>query len=288
MIMSTWVKALYERLGGELPTDYCCIDLETSGFSRKDDLILEMGHCLVYDSKIETRYNIALNWVDYDDVPNAWLESRLSRLKKVMTEEGKSWHIDMDYLSKGMDPVKALKFYHEYITTLIENETFLVLHNGFTFDEPFMQASFADFLGEKDFSLGNDHVMDTSALVKASQLTEEAGIAPQSNENTRQYFQRIHGRRRKGVYSNLKFCVERFRLKEKYDLDTALLHSAGYDAYVCHLLVEEIREWLKPKLPPVPKVLQKQQVRRAIPKRVKPVTAAGTKNKVKRHKRGRA
>lgn len=287
MIIGAWAQSLFQHLGGSLPVDYCCVDLESTGFNRKDDLIVEVGHCLVYDSKIEKRYNVALNWVDHPDVPNDWLEKRLKRVKSQMEASDQSWHIDMDYLkTQGLKPEKVLNFYHDFLTTLMENQTFLVLHNGFSFDEPMFRNSFRDFLGVPDFSFGEDHVLDTSALVKASQLVEEPGIMPTSSESARGYFQRIHGRRRKGVRSNLNFCVERFGLINKYGLDPTQLHQAGEDAYVCHLLVEEMREFLKPKQPKVPAILREHKPRKVAPARVKPKGHAGSKTKPVRRVRG--
>lgn len=249
MQMAEWAAQLLGRYGGELPEDYCCIDLETTGFSRKQDLIVEIGHCLVYDREIEQRCNLVLNWVDHPEVPNDWLADRLKLVAYKMREAGHEWHITMDYLQKeGIKPLKVLEFYYELINILMENETLLVFHNGFNFDEPMLQNCFRDFCGITDFSFGDDRVLDTSALTKASQLLQagEIRVAPQPNETMREYYLRIHhGRAKKGIKSNLGFCIEHFNLSEKCDLESENLHSAGTDAWVCHFLVEELRSFIR-------------------------------------------
>lgn len=243
--MASWSQQLLQRYGGELPLDYCCFDVETTGFSREHDLPVEMGHCLVYDGKVEKRTNLALNWVDDPDIPNDWLEARLRKIHIAMEEKGEKWHITMDYLQQGLDPMRVLEFYYDYIIVTMDNGTMPVFHNGFAFDEPLLQATFRDMLGINDFSFGDEIVLDTSALVKAVQMAEldEIRVAPQPNESMREYFKRIHyGRWAKGVKHNLNFCIEKFGLREKHNIDVNELHTAGTDAWVCHLLVEELRE----------------------------------------------
>ena len=57
------------------------------------------------------------------------------------------------------------------------------------------------------------------------------------------YFLRVMRKPVKGVYSNLdRHCVTKYKLTEKYDLNMADAHTAGFDAMLTHLLMEEFRE----------------------------------------------
>lgn len=227
--------------GSGLPLSYACVDLETSGFNREQDVILSYGHCVVRDGKVADRFECLLNWYDLPAaVPAAYLDQQLKRLEYELAVDGRTWRITPELLrAEGIHPHEAVQFMYDFLTALQARNELLVLHNGWNFDVQFLRNCFDQDLGVV-WDLDPNCLLDTSAVVKASQLVQGNRQAlPQAGETLKDYFNRINSWRAKGIYSNLdNFCVKEFNLA----VDSAKSHTAGEDAYALHLLVEELRK----------------------------------------------
>lgn len=239
-ILTFWPTWFSQHAGGRFPSSYMTWDTETSGFSRDNDVIIEFGSCLVQAGEVIDRSNVVLNWFKSPNIPADYIRSQLQRVAQAMRVQNKGWRVTEDVMrQEGIDPIQALEWMYSLFTLAKEKNILLVSHNGINFDQEMLCSSFAQDLG-KEFEFDPDLTWDTSAIEKASQLIHEPASRPKPGETLQAYFKRMNSWRVKGVYTNLSdHCVKRYRLQEKYGIDPASMHSAGTDAYVLHLLMQE-------------------------------------------------
>src|SRR6478736_4382881 len=94
MIINHWQPWFIEHFGGSFPKSYFTYDVESSGFSRKEDMILEWGHCLVRDGEIVDRNNVVINWFKCpESISAAQLRFKLDRVAQSMRENAKPWRL---------------------------------------------------------------------------------------------------------------------------------------------------------------------------------------------------
>jgi DNA polymerase III epsilon subunit-like protein len=252
MILGRLAPKILKLCGGSWPTDYTCFDLETSGFSRDRDVIVEWGHCLVRDGKVEDRLSLVVNWYGSGLVPDDWLTGQLNRVRKQMAKDGRKFRVTPAVMrAEGVPPDKVLPFIFDFLTSLQENGEMLVTHNGWRFDVEMVLKHFTDFLDE-DFEFHPDRLIDTGAIEKASQITDDWRAAPADDETMKTYFQRIANWVLPGVKWNLDtWCMNKYDLALKHGANTEDAHQADYDAWLVHLLMEEFRGLLLAPPPPV-------------------------------------
>ena len=232
------LKQVVRMHNGELlPDDYLCVDLETSGFDRKRDVILQYGHCLVENRQVVERLSVVINWFE-SDVPAVWLEERIRKTARAMELEGKAFHLTAEKVRAGVPPVQALPQIMEIIKAYRDSKVMLVMHNGLNFDVEMLQSAARTDLGY-ELEFGAEDVFDTGVIVKASQIKDYMLTVPLAGETFRDYQVRINGFRTPGIHWSLNnFCVEFFGLA----IDPAGGHDADQDAYALHLLMEKFRE----------------------------------------------
>lgn len=240
MIADYWSDRFRAQYGGEWPSTYCCVDLESSGFRFGEDVMVEWGHTLVVDGKVKDRLSLVFNWANRQTPPDHWIRTRLDQVRFGMRAALKPCHHSYErMLSEGKSPERAFEFITEFTSELKKKSIPFVLHNG-TFDEKMLSANFLQFTDQKGFTFGN-LMFDTAAIEKASQLEDNRKAHPQENDNLRTYFTRVNNMRVTGIKSNLDgHCFNKY-LKER-GVDPAKMHAAEYDSYCCHLMMEVFRE----------------------------------------------
>jgi len=245
MIITRWQPWFTKQYGGAFPVDRFHYDVESSGFSRKDDVIVEWGHCMVRDGKVVDRNNIVINWYKCPEaIPPSRLTNQLERIRREMRNQGRSWRLTEEVLrDEGVHPDKAIPWIYELLTEVQQQGMMLVSHNGWNFDNPMLVEHFRQDLN-KEFAFNPNQIFDTGCIEKASQLMSEhpERALPKEGETLLDYFKRISGWRASGVYSNLDtHCLKKYKLVEKYGLDPTKMHTAGEDAYALHCLMEEFK-----------------------------------------------
>jgi DNA polymerase III epsilon subunit-like protein len=240
-------------LGGKWPRDYVCFDLETSGFAKKSDVIVEWGHCIVRDCKVVKKLGMVINWygsglLEYGD---GGLTRRLQRVREGMAADGRTFRITPAVMRKeGVSPEVALPWMFEFLSMLQSQEEMLVVHNGWKFDIEMIENHFLNCMGER-FEFDPNRVIDTGAIEKASQIFDDYRAVPQPGETLKDYFLRIANWRLPGVKWNLDtWCMEKYDLAGKYGADPEKAHTAEHDAWLLHLLMEEFRERMTAAPPP--------------------------------------
>jgi hypothetical protein len=111
------------------------------------------------------------------------------------------------------------------------------------YDERMLGAAFRRTLDIPVFQFPENAVIDTGALAKISQVPDAKGIERIYRESYREYFLRIARRVAVGVKWSLEpYCTERYNLSRHFPADSEnLQHSAAWDSWVTHLLLEEFR-----------------------------------------------
>lgn len=289
MILGRFRSKFLRLCGGAWPDDYVCFDLETTGFSRKNDYIVEWGHCIVRDRKPTNRLNIIINWYDSGLVAggDAWLTKQLHRVRHEMRKAGREFRVTPEIMQRdGVSPEEALPWIFDFLTMLKEQEEILVTHNGWKFDVEMLQNHFQDFM-EEEFEFDPNRLIDTGSVEKASQIYDDQRALPCKGETMKDYFIRMAHWILPGVYWNLDtWCVEKYDLANKYGADISEAHAADYDAWLVHLLMEEFRALLAAAPPPI-NDNQPTSAKPRVPKgRKKPIKKQAVENEPRKRRRG--
>lgn len=250
MIINHWGSRFASLYNFCWPESYLTLDTEWTGHNPDKDLIVEIGHTLVRDRTAVDRLSLVLDWSDHPVVPERWVRESLRRMAAKMAAAGKTWRFTWEVMTEeGVKPEQVLSFYLKLFTSVKEQGLCFVAHNGYTADIQMLQSHFAGFLGKK-FDFGVNQFIDTGGIEKATQALESndpkirenrSAWLPQPNDTLESYFRRITGRPAKGIFWNLPGCVQKYQLAERHALDTSQAHTAGYDSFVVHLLMEEFR-----------------------------------------------
>lgn len=243
-ILGHWAPLFRRLYGSDLPDDYVALDVETTGFDRAKDLILEFGWCRVRGREVVRRGGIVLDWSDHHVVPDEWLYTRLRELARTMRLDGKSWRLDYGTMRElGVPPEKGLARVLRKLDRLRDEQVLCLGQNFYSFDAQMLAANFRGFLGVRGWEFGANAILDTGILQKALQALDRPGMLPTPQDTLRSYSTRVADKRLPGVKWNLDgHCAPKYGLFEKHGLDASQAHSAGFDAEVVCRLYEEYRE----------------------------------------------
>lgn len=247
MILNKLFRVMNRRFNC-FPADYIVVDLETTGLSKHEDLIGQLGVCLVVDRKPVVTSGTVLNWLRHPGVDQGWLKRRLEDTKyhvehdKDGRRNNRHYHLSAEVLlDEGVDPVLALANCLDMLHDARARGRFVIAHNGYNFDCPFLENAFQRFLGA-DYRFGDNEVFDTGVTEKAAQLN----LLPWAEESLRAFSTRVGGQRAKGVRWALDdHCVPKYNLDKKYNFDRRKMHEGGLDCLVAHYLFEEFRAMLE-------------------------------------------
>jgi DNA polymerase III epsilon subunit-like protein len=245
LVVNHWLPYFTKRYGHYWPRTYMCIDTEYTGGNADKDLIVEVGHCIVEDGVVVDSLNLVLDWTQSTIVPRQWLSRRLAWVKN---QVGVGWTIDEAKMQReGVDAIEGLKFYYQLLQTWKKRNLPFVAHNGYFADEHMLDGNFSGFISKR-FSFGEDLLLDTGAIYKATRFLEspEADdqdkrkkMLPQANDSLRDYFKRVTHVSLAGIKWNLLACLDHYDLVNKRGINTKTLHNAGNDARCTHYLMEE-------------------------------------------------
>jgi hypothetical protein len=138
-------------------------------------------------------------------------------------------------VDRGISRFEALRQICTVLEALKRDKVWLVGHNCIRFDIPFIQTELARY--SLEWEPDPDYIIDTGAIVKGRQIN----AVQRYGERNIDFFRRVANTRAKGVAWSLdKYCVPTFEL-EKFGVDTNKQHhSAGYDCFVTHCLLQAL------------------------------------------------
>lgn len=234
--MTSNTTARFIREG--LPEDYLIWDVETTGFNESVDLITQIGWAIVRGRQLVNQESLLLNWTTMPGIDQQWLQDRLAKLCETFREKGATYYATYDKMAGGQSPLLCLQVFEEVLAAAERAGDWTVGHNVACFDPRFVDSHRGRFLGLPPRDWERDQVFDTGLFVKAAQASLE--LRPE--EALSAWWRRVAGTRVRVKWSLDSYCIPAFGLAEKYGLDVRACHDAGYDCYVVHCLVEELRK----------------------------------------------
>ncbi len=251
MIINEWDSLFTQKYGHEFPRSYMTFDTEFTGSSESNDLIMEIGHVLVEDCQVTDELSVVLNWYMHSGVDASWLDYKLNNMRAIIRE---GWKLTPDYVkANGIDPIKALKFYHKMFQSWAERGLPFVAQNGQTADERMLRGNFGRYL-RKSFKLPDNGYFDTGSIYKATQVwssqkpdhvVHKVHMLPTRSDTLKTYFNRVIHAKIPGVKWNMDQILASFNLMEKHKVHPADRHSAGFDAKCLHWVMEEYRNTIR-------------------------------------------
>jgi DNA polymerase III epsilon subunit-like protein len=240
MSSQNWFQAFHKHW--PLPDNYVAVDCETSGLSARNDYLCTFGFAIVANRKVHSTGYIVVNWFLDDKLDAPAFESDLIKVADRMREQGKNFHHTAGYLRQfGMAPQVGLQMMLKVLLDARAANYPLVGFNAYNFDSEFIQAHCHDFL-QHDYMVGDNEMYDLGMMEKAAQLGPDDQPLPLAGESKRAWSFRIGKLRRKGVLWNLdRYCVPRYGLVQKHNLQHDLSHRSDYDAMCLHHLLEAQR-----------------------------------------------
>lgn len=233
-----WFQELAHDTGFVFPKSCIVFDVETSGLDTERDYIVQIGHLVVEDCKPREPMDIVLDWTRCDAVQHGGMRQRLYEVDHDFRMQGRDYKFNYNRLAEeGVDPVSVLEIYHELFTQHQNAGCHFLTHNGFRYDSKIVASHFRRYLGST-FQFDQHLMIDTGLLEKACQLN----MMLEPNESLPSFYNRIEQAIAKGVFWSLdRHCVPKYDLVRKHGLDMRKAHTAGFDCYVTHLLLEEFR-----------------------------------------------
>lgn len=216
-----------------LPNDYLVIDIETSGLSPYNDLILQFGFLQYINGEIATRGSVYLK------TPDVVLDQYDNSNYVLKQKSAGAGYIDTAVVrERGQDPKEVFALVCQLYRAMCNNIPNFVMigHNVIGFDVPFLEIQAAKVGVELHFD--KTHVFDTGAFFKANALR----VAPDSDESIRDFFYRVKDIRAKGVKWNLLFAAKQMGADKyaKEAMDKA--HDAEADVLITHFLYQQMRQ----------------------------------------------
>lgn len=208
--------------------NYLVLDTETNDFANKGGQAIQVGWCLVADTRVVDSGHVNLR-------PPPGLR---------MSESAAAIHgLSLAYLEQhGHDgPDTLLDIVNERLLWFARNQGYAVLGHNLQFDMQALDNACGAY-GLPAFDWSGVELVDTSALVKAERLRSDwAHAATQpiwrcDPESTEQFLKRIRGMWIKDLKFNLDLALER------YGIDLVReAHNAEEDCIATHLVFEALR-----------------------------------------------
>lgn len=148
--------------------EYVVFDLETSGFSRKDDRIIEIGAVYVKNGVVVDRFS-QLCSPGYKNGKKVFISARITEITGIRNQ---------DLLDKPEENV-AVNDFSKWLSDLHSNSIVAIAHNGIKFDIPFLKEACKRAGAKFNFS----YIIDTLEVVKSIGYVDK-GILPNSKQET--------------------------------------------------------------------------------------------------------
>lgn len=213
-----------------LPCDYLVLDTETTGFSKTNDRILQVGMMLVRDCKPAKDL-----WdSDHKALYLKWTPDVFIGKESAMEVHGITPEV---CAAKGAPPADVMQIIKDTIEYARGNGMMIVGHNMISFDAPFITQEMYRAGIKHEFY--HNEIVDTGLFVKAMQL----GMLP-GGDRIYDYGKRVMDMRSRAKWSLDRFCIGTFRLDQLYGISAERAHDAGYDCYITSCLITVINALL--------------------------------------------
>jgi hypothetical protein len=209
------------------------------------DVIVEFGHTLVENGELVETSNTVLNWRNHPIVPEDWMSKAIRRQ---FNDMGAGWHFTWDVMDReGVAADNVLRTYHELLSDWQSSGLPIIMHNGVGTDRDFLQHNFKGFLN-LDFDFKPNAIIDTGAIFKASKAlscgrdpSKDKWLLPQAGDTLGSYFYRVTKYPAKGLTWKMAECLQLLGLMESHQIDLSKSHRAGFDSWLCYIIMEAYR-----------------------------------------------
>lgn len=222
-----------------LPEDYLCFDLETTGFSAKEDLIVEIGWAIVRKRQIVDCDSAVLNWYAYPGMDHNWLTERLHRTASKSAENGVHYHFTPErLLAEGGPPIEILQRGLDLLQSAMARDEALVGQSVWSFDRRMLDAAKVRFVDGLPVPWLVGGVLDVGLFEKSSQIETKR---PWVGESYNEWLQRSLGGG--GVkWSMFNHIIPKYELAQRFNLDLSQAHRAALDCRCVWAAMETFRE----------------------------------------------
>ncbi len=223
------------------PDTFIVLDLETSGYSKDRDFIVDAGWAVVKNRQVVHSTSLLLDWSRVPNVDHAFLKSQLRRQAADYAQQGRPHYYSWDRLcSEGEDPADVLFNYTKLIYDHLQDPDARIVGHGFwRFDRGFIDGHTRRFQQGYQLPWRKNSIFDTGLLEKAAQICS----LPRAEDTLDDWMQRINNANVKGVKWNLEnHCAPKYRLAERYQLNMQNMHTAGFDCVLTACLLDTFQQ----------------------------------------------
>lgn len=223
------------------PDSYFIFDLETTGFAREHDVIVEAGWGIVHNRQLVDYGGVILDWTRYGDWNfRSWLRWRLDKVAREMAAQGRTYHFTYDRLAaEGVDPLQGMHDFVQLLWQFIGSSGFLVGHGIYYYDTSMIDGHTHRFMDGYELPWDMATILDTAIIEKAT----ETNSLPWPEDGLDDWYKRVQGIRAKGIRWNLDgACAAKYNLAERFHLNMAEAHRAGFDCVLNYGLAETYRQ----------------------------------------------
>lgn len=220
---------------GPPPEDYVVIDVETTGFQKDGDRIVQVGWLTVVGGREVARAAAVVDWTaELDRFMLNDLADRMKRTAAAMARDNKSYGWTVDRLrAEGVPPREVVV----QVADVLAARPVLVGHNSWRFDLPMLDRLCQAVTGLA-VGVPPTQLIDTNAVVRALQ----SGVTPSGGETYRDFATRANSVGGTKYRSSLDdYCVTRFALRSRHGVERDKAHDAAYDCWLTHLVYSDFR-----------------------------------------------
>ena len=217
---------------------YLVLDIETTGFRPTEDFVLQVGWLFCRNGKIVS--NSAVFVATPEDVLHAYDVG--DYVTKQISEGNDGYVKSADVRNFGHSASDVFENLKQLCANVMAIPgACIVGHNFCDFDMPFIEC-FARKNGV-ELTFDRNRLFDTGCFFKAHKLGVEWD--GERFESVYDWFIWIKSIRKRGLKWAVHVCLKDLKLDQKYNLDTAATHDAGFDALCEHYIYEYYREQLR-------------------------------------------
>lgn len=223
-----------------LPTTYLVLDCETTGFSREQDYIIDVGWLAVQNNVIVDGGSCMLDWSRVS-VDHGYIQSQLLRQATEYGRVGRRHQYPYERLCReGEEPLQVL---HEYVTRIynyIAQKAGVIIGHGFwNFDREMLNAHTQRYFDGYVLPWQPNSIFDTGLLEKAAQSL----IYPYAGETLDTWYHRVDDNHIRVKYNLESHCVPKYRLVERYSVSADDMHTAACDCKLIYCLYDTYRQF---------------------------------------------
>lgn len=149
-------------------SEYVVFDLETSGFSKREDRIIELGAVYVKDGVVKDKFSLLCN-PGTKNGRKIYISARITEVTGIRNQD----------LLNSPEEDEGIRQFNNWLDSLNIKDIIAIAHNGVKFDVPFLKEACKRAGEEFRFK----YIIDTLEIAKSIGYVEQ-GILPNVKQET--------------------------------------------------------------------------------------------------------